>query len=173
MLLEGEWEMRDAEAMAIIERAREYCEGYSDGLFAGIDNSADSPTGSGPYVEGFKRGFEVGRSEANQRLPEKAELGDIRSEFNALDSYGLLGAEEQERWKHLNENIRVAGRTSWEDLLLKLYANLRSFTRSCVTLSNEETSALDTVSQAVVTRFAETDADTKGFRPKLKFEDDP
>jgi hypothetical protein len=145
------------EGDALVDRAKEYCDGYSDGFHDGLSCwPYENTSNKGWYQRGFERGFEVGRSKANQPTHQKEELDEILSEFRVLDNHGPLSGQELERWKWLNEKVKAGGCKSWEDILLELYADLRTFIRSCVTLSEGEKAALEVVSKAVVARFAKT-----------------
>lgn len=146
--------MAEFDALA---RATEYCEGYSDGFHDGLTRwPEDDAHKTGWYGKGFKRGFESGRSRASESTPEKIDSDDIRSEFQRLDGDGPLSGQELESWRQLNERVKAAGYKSWENTLLELYANLRTFTRSCVTLSDGERAALEVATKTVAARFART-----------------
>jgi hypothetical protein len=141
---------------ASLRKAGEYLEGYADGLGRGLDGLPQVSEGGieGSYGEGFRRGLGLGSHRASQPGPAGVEMNRIRAEMRQLDSSSFLSEEEKTRWEFLNGRVRQGGRESWEDILLEFYANLRIFSRLCVTLSSAEKFAIEVVSHAVVVRFS-------------------
>jgi hypothetical protein len=137
-----------------LARAERYCNDYCEGFNYG-DRLSVTDVGS-DASEGFKRGFEAGRS--SQKTPDKSEWDSLKLEFETLSHGGSgdkLDGNDLDRWNWLNNEFNRRGNKSWEDWLLELFRHLQLYGRLTMR-SEEELSAQQVLTRGVIKRFAKT-----------------
>jgi hypothetical protein len=150
-----------------VSRAKEYCEGYDYGVFAGRAYSEPKNDAGGPsYRAGFARGLSAanrskyGESSAEQNAKE-AISDSVRRLEDAYLRQGQTFTEDQSKdWNHLQASIKGNGDRSYQDILLVLYRHLKVYEEDVILRgTKEEKAAIELVKKGVVSRLAKTSLD--------------
>ena len=150
----------DSVELDALERAGEYRDGYCAGRLEGHRESSfddSSSNDSKAYQDGFTRGFDVAKLRIEADRVHRDEIAEAVQEVDRLAMTGPdhFSEEERGRWRALQGKIKQNGQKSYQNILLEMLYDLRTY-ESASTFPDQERKALNLVRNGILARFAKT-----------------